>query len=255
MCEAGQTEDDPESPLGPVLVHRHRLSLDELTGPPEVFGVRMELLGLKVFVKGDDPVNPNRRVVLLQGDELADLARCLASLLDVEDDGLGRLIDKEAKADLRQVWTPTAENFFARVEGPTLDALWCELLELAPEHPTATVFVMLRKWGKAERLEQIFAEPRAVRGRHSGASRPDCQVAAQDPGLIKETGRAGTLPQPRKRDPHGRPDRSAALLFLAVRRGRNWESKLRVAWACGMFVDDRWIIDPRGRAGCRPRPE
>ena len=28
------------------------------------------------------------------------------------------------------------------------------------------------------------------------------------------------------------PDRSAALLFLAVRRGRNWESKLRVAWAC-----------------------
>ena len=85
--------------------------------------------------------------------------RCLASLLDVEDDGLGRLIDKEVKADLRQVWTPTAENFFARVGGPTLDALWCELLELAPEHPTATTFAKLKKREKAEKLEALFADP------------------------------------------------------------------------------------------------
>ncbi|WP_176556353.1 ParB/RepB/Spo0J family partition protein [Rubellimicrobium rubrum] len=94
----------------------------------------------------------------------ADLVRGLAALLDVEDDGLGRLIDKEAKADLRQVWTPTAENFFARVGGPTLDALWCELLDLAPEHPTATSFAKLKKREKAERLEQLFADPRTVRG-------------------------------------------------------------------------------------------
>ena len=94
----------------------------------------------------------------------ADLVRCLASLLDVEDDGLRRLIDKEVKADLRQVWTPTAENFFARVGGPTLDALWCELLELAPEHPTATGFAKLKKREKAERLESLFADPRTVRG-------------------------------------------------------------------------------------------
>lgn len=94
----------------------------------------------------------------------ADLVRGLASLLDVDDERLGSLIDKEAKADLRQVWTPTAENFFARVGGPTLDALWCELLELAPEHPTATTFAKLKKREKAERLESLFADPRAVRG-------------------------------------------------------------------------------------------
>ncbi|MBP1807002.1 ParB/RepB/Spo0J family partition protein [Rubellimicrobium aerolatum] len=93
----------------------------------------------------------------------ADLVRSLAALLDVEDETLGALIDKEAKADLRKVWTPTAENFFARVGGSTLDALWCELLELAPEHPTATSFAKLKKREKAETLEALFADPRAHR--------------------------------------------------------------------------------------------
>ncbi|TNC59471.1 ParB N-terminal domain-containing protein [Rubellimicrobium roseum] len=94
----------------------------------------------------------------------ADLTRGLAALLDVDDDGLGGLIDKEAKADLRKVWTPTAENFFARVSGPTLDALWRDLLDLAPEHPTVTTFAKLRKRDKAEKLEALFADPASVPG-------------------------------------------------------------------------------------------
>ena len=93
----------------------------------------------------------------------ADLVRGLAALLDVDDKKLGSLIDKETKADLRKVWTPTAENFFARVGGPTLDALWCELLDLVPEHPTAATFAKLKKREKAEKLEALFADPRAVR--------------------------------------------------------------------------------------------
>ncbi|TPE47885.1 ParB/RepB/Spo0J family partition protein [Amaricoccus solimangrovi] len=89
----------------------------------------------------------------------AELLRHLAGLLAVSDEKLGALIDAEAGTDIRAVWTPTAENFLGRVSGAYLDALWRELLDLAPEAPAATAFAKLRKGEKAARLESLFADP------------------------------------------------------------------------------------------------
>ncbi|TNC66401.1 ParB/RepB/Spo0J family partition protein [Rubellimicrobium roseum] len=131
------------------------------------------VLDARLTTPPDGPKDPFRldlakafRAYRKQGPEAvrADLARALASLVDVEDEALGHLLDKEAKTTIRAVWTPTAENFFGRVSGAILDDLWRHLLDLAPEHPTATTFARLKKREKAERLEHLFADPRAVRG-------------------------------------------------------------------------------------------
>lgn len=88
-----------------------------------------------------------------------ELVRHLAALLSVSDAKLGALVDAEAKTDIRAVWTPTAENFFARVSGAYLETLWRDLLGVAPDHPSATSFVKLRKGEKAARLESLFSDP------------------------------------------------------------------------------------------------
>ncbi|MBL4559284.1 MAG: hypothetical protein JKP98_26285 [Rhodobacteraceae bacterium] len=77
-----------------------------------------------------------------------DLAQYLAQLLDLPDSALGQLIDKEAKTAIRAIWTPTAENFFARVKGAYLDTLWREMLGLPDTHPTVTTFARLKKRAK-----------------------------------------------------------------------------------------------------------
>ncbi|GGB30889.1 MULTISPECIES: ParB/RepB/Spo0J family partition protein [Rhodobacterales] len=89
---------------------------------------------------------------------MAELTRHLAALISVGDEKLGALVDKEAGTDIREVWTPTAANFFSRVGGPYLNALWCELLDLSEDHPTATSFAKLKKGEKADRLEKLFTD-------------------------------------------------------------------------------------------------
>ncbi|PZQ46306.1 MAG: chromosome partitioning protein ParB [Rhodovulum sulfidophilum] len=92
------------------------------------------------------------------GYRRGELLRHLTALLTIDDRDLAALIDAEAKTEIRAVWTPTAENFLGRVSGATLEALWAELLDLAPEHPTMTAFAKLRKGEKAARLESLFAD-------------------------------------------------------------------------------------------------
>jgi ParB family chromosome partitioning protein len=87
------------------------------------------------------------------------LHRYLVSQLSIGDEGLGELIDKAVSRDTRSVWTPTAENFFSRVGGPYLNDLWCDLLDLKADHPTATTFAKLKKGEKAEKLEKLFNDP------------------------------------------------------------------------------------------------
>lgn len=87
----------------------------------------------------------------------AELIRHLAALLTTGDEKLGALIDKEARASTRAVWTPTVENFFARVTSAYLAALWIELLGLRPDHPTITTFEKLKKAEKAAKLEALLA--------------------------------------------------------------------------------------------------
>ena len=89
---------------------------------------------------------------------MAELVRHLAALLDVKDAKLAGVIDKAVRTDIREVWTPTAENFFVRVGGPYLDGLWRDLLDLAADHPTVTTFQKLKKAEKAERLESLFGD-------------------------------------------------------------------------------------------------
>ncbi len=91
----------------------------------------------------------------------AELIRHLTRLLAVSDEGLGKLIDKEAETSLRSVWTPTAENLFKRMKGDWLDALWNDLLECGPQSPRATSFAKKKKGEKAETLESLFANPGA----------------------------------------------------------------------------------------------
>ena len=87
-----------------------------------------------------------------------ELTRFLAAQYRGGDEKLAALVDKETKPSIREVWTPTAENFFKRVGGPYLNDLWCDLLDLAEDHPTATTFAKLKKGEKAEKLESLFGD-------------------------------------------------------------------------------------------------
>lgn len=83
----------------------------------------------------------------------------LARLLDPSDRGSDRLapvFDKLAKVNPREVWTPTAENFFKRAPGAYLDALWCELRGIEADSPEARTFARAKKGEKCARLETLF---------------------------------------------------------------------------------------------------
>ena len=88
---------------------------------------------------------------------MAELHRHLAALLSAPSD-LAPVIDKQVTTNIREVWTPTAENFFSRVGGPYLNDLWSDLLGLASVHPTITTFQKLKKGEKAEKLESLFGD-------------------------------------------------------------------------------------------------
>ena len=87
-----------------------------------------------------------------------ELVRMLAAHYRGGSDELAALIDKETKPAIREVWTPTAANFFSRVGSPYLNDLWCDLLDLAADHPTATSFAKLKKGEKAAKLETLFSD-------------------------------------------------------------------------------------------------
>ena len=89
---------------------------------------------------------------------MGEVTRHLAALLSVDEE-LGEVIDKLIDTDIRENFTPTAANFFGRVGGPYLNDLWCELLDLPEDHPTATTFAKLKKNEKAEKLEALFCDP------------------------------------------------------------------------------------------------
>lgn len=85
-----------------------------------------------------------------------ELVRFLAAQYRGGDEKLEALIDKETQPNIREVWTPNAENFFSRVGGPYLNDLWRDLLDLSEDHPTATSFAKLKKGEKADKLEALF---------------------------------------------------------------------------------------------------
>ncbi|WP_306116229.1 ParB/RepB/Spo0J family partition protein [Roseovarius sp. MMSF_3305] len=87
-----------------------------------------------------------------------ELVRFLASQFKGGDEKLQALVAKTTKPNTREVWTPTAANFFGRVGGPYMVEIWRDLLELAEDHPTVTTFAKLKKGEKAKKLEDLFTQ-------------------------------------------------------------------------------------------------
>ena len=87
-----------------------------------------------------------------------ELVRFLAAQFQGGDEKLQALVEKATKPDTREVWTPTAANFFCRVGGPYMVEIWRDLLDLAEDHPTATTFAKLKKGEKAAKLEALFTQ-------------------------------------------------------------------------------------------------
>lgn len=86
-----------------------------------------------------------------------ELVRFLAAQYQGGDATLKAMIDKETQPSIRDVWTPTAANFFSRVGGPYLNDLWCDLLGLDENEHAATSFAKLKKGEKCDKLEALFA--------------------------------------------------------------------------------------------------
>lgn len=96
---------------------------------------------------------------------MEEILRHLASQLTTDAE-LADVIDKTVDTNVRDNFTPTAENFFGRVGGPYLIGLWRDLLDLSEDHPTATTFAKLKKTEKADKLEALFGDPE-VREAHN----------------------------------------------------------------------------------------
>jgi ParB family chromosome partitioning protein len=88
---------------------------------------------------------------------MEEITRHLASQLTTDAE-LAEVIDKTVNTNVRDNFTPTAENFFGRVGGPYLIALWRDLLGLSEDHPTVTTFAKLKKSEKADKMEALFAD-------------------------------------------------------------------------------------------------
>lgn len=88
---------------------------------------------------------------------MEEIIRHLASLLTVDDD-LAEVIDKVVETNVRDNFTPNAENFFGRVGGPYLIQQWRDLLDLKDDHPTVTTFAKLKKSEKADKMAALFGD-------------------------------------------------------------------------------------------------
>lgn len=114
-----------------------------------------------------------------------ELARFLAAHYRGGSKEMAAMLDKETQPSIREVWTPTAENFFSRVGGGYLDDLWRDLLDLATEHPTATTFAKMKKGEKAERLEALFRGDGDLRSALAVTEEQAAKIAAWLPEGMK----------------------------------------------------------------------
>jgi ParB family chromosome partitioning protein len=105
------------------------------------------------------------------------LNRYLVSQLSIRAADFGAMIDKLTAKRTRDTFTPTAENFFGRVNGAYLNDLWSDLLGLVAGHPTVTTFEKLKKGDKAAKLESPFADP-ATRTALGLSEKQTCRINA-----------------------------------------------------------------------------
>lgn len=68
-------------------------------------------------------------------------------------------IEAEIGADIRSIWTPSAENCFKRLKGAQLDALYKDLLDPTDAADAFKLFTRLKKGEKNEALHKLFNDP------------------------------------------------------------------------------------------------
>ena len=88
----------------------------------------------------------------------AEITRHLAAVLTGGFDAFKADIDSQCDTSIRSVWTPTAENFFKRVNAAYLEKLYSLMLALKSEEAAAKAFAGFKKGDKAERLEKLFLD-------------------------------------------------------------------------------------------------
>lgn len=87
-----------------------------------------------------------------------ELARFLAAQYRGGSAELATLLEKETGPRIREIWTPSAANFFSRVGGVYLNDLWNALLDLSADDTAAVSFAKLKKSEKAAKLESLFTD-------------------------------------------------------------------------------------------------
>lgn len=148
-----------QSPFGSAFsVHRNNVNIQPSTETGYAPDPRLLDVGR---IKSPDDEGRAFRAFQKRGPEHVrdTLTLALARLLDVDagrKSALAAAFDKLAKVNVRDVWTPTAENFFKRAPSPYLDALWCELHGIEPDSAEARTYGKAKKAEKAARLETMF---------------------------------------------------------------------------------------------------
>ncbi|MGH1447074.1 MAG: ParB/RepB/Spo0J family partition protein [Cognatishimia sp.] len=88
-----------------------------------------------------------------------EITAFLARAFKTQGPDLMTEIEAEIDADIRAIWTPSAENCFKRLKGPQLDALYLEMLDLIDDSAAYKVFAKSKKGEKNEALHKLFNDP------------------------------------------------------------------------------------------------
>jgi ParB family chromosome partitioning protein len=89
----------------------------------------------------------------------AQITQSFARALQTQKPELMEMIEQEAGADIRAIWTPTGTNCFKRLNGAQLDALYMVLLDLSATDAIYKNFTVQKKSGKVEGMHELFHDP------------------------------------------------------------------------------------------------
>ncbi|WP_298921109.1 ParB/RepB/Spo0J family partition protein [uncultured Roseobacter sp.] len=88
-----------------------------------------------------------------------EITAFLARAFKMQDPEFMAEIEAEIGADIRMIWTPSAENCFKRLKGPQLDALYLAMLDLSADSAACKSLAKSKKGEKNEALHKLFNDP------------------------------------------------------------------------------------------------
>ena len=89
----------------------------------------------------------------------AQITQSFARALQTQKPEFMEVIEAEAGADIRAIWTPTATNCFKRLNGAQLDTLYMGLLDLTATDAIYKNYIVQKKSGKVEGMHDLFHDP------------------------------------------------------------------------------------------------